>query len=96
MRKVTPALREKVLNDFYWKHHHKLSETVDTQLNLFGKALIVDCHSYSYNKNKNVQTIMLEINRDLYLKELTNDKSERYLEVKNITSEFIKTIRKCL
>jgi len=49
-----------------------------------------------YNKNKNVQTIMLEINRDLYLKELTNDKSERYLEIKKITAEFIKTIKNCL
>jgi len=46
MRKVTPALREKVLNDFYWKHHCKLSKAVDTQLSLFGKALIIDCHSY--------------------------------------------------
>jgi len=156
MRRLTPELREKVLIDFYWKHHHKLSKTVDTQLNLFGKALIVDCHSYPgkplkrdldknpkrpdfnigtdafhtpkqltevsktffenagytlgidwpyngsivplehYNKNKNVQTIMLEINRDLYLKESTNDKSERYLEVKKVTSEFIKTIKNCL
>ena len=153
LRKVTPALREKVLNDFYWKHHHKLSKAVDTQLSLFGKALIVDCHSYPgkplkrdldknperpdfnigtdsfhtpkqlievsktffenagytlgidwpykgsivpleyYNKNKNVQTIMLEINRDLYLKESTNNKSERYLEVKKVTAEFIKTIK---
>ena len=156
MRKVTPELREKVLNDFYWKHHYNLSKAVDTQLNLFGKALIIDCHSYPgkplkrdldknpkrpdfnigtdafhtpkqlievsksffenagytlgidwpykdsivplehYNKNKNVKTIMLEINRDLYLKESTNDKSERYLEVKKVTAEFIKTIKKCL
>ena len=156
MRKVTPELREKILNDFYWKHHHKLSKAVDTQLNLFGKALIIDCHSYPgkplkrdldknlqrpdfnigtdsfhtpkqlievsktffenagytlgidwpykgsivplehYNKNKNVQTIMLEINRDLYLKESTNEKSDRYLEIKKVTLEFIKMIKKCL
>lgn len=49
-----------------------------------------------YQKNKNVQTIMLEINRSLYLKESTNKKSKKYYETKQITSEFIKAIRKSL
>ena len=39
---------------------------------------------------------MLEINRDLYLKESTNEKSDRYLEIKKVTLEFIKMIKKCL
>lgn len=46
-----------------------------------------------YHRNKNVQTIMLEINRALYLKEPTNEKSERYAAIKRVTSEFIKTIK---
>ena len=156
IRKVTPALKEKVLDEFYWPHHHKLNEAVNNQLNLFGKALIIDCHSYPsiplkrdldknpkrpdfnigtdpfhtpkqlidisiaffndagytlgidwpyagsivplahYNKNKNVESIMLEINRALYLKEPSNEKSERYVEIKKLTADFIKTIRNSL
>ena len=49
-----------------------------------------------YNKNKNVQTIMLEINRALYLKEPTNEKAENYLEIKKVTGDFIKTIKNSL
>jgi N-formylglutamate amidohydrolase len=144
------------LNDFYWQHHNKLCEAVNEQLNLFGKALIIDCHSYPsnplkrdldknsnrpdfnigtdsfhtpkylidlsmsffqnagytlgvdwpykgsivplehYNKNKSVETIMLEINRALFLREPTDEKSERYIEIKKITGEFIKAIKKSL
>ena len=140
--------------EYYWKHHEKLSQAVDNQLNRFGTALIIDCHSYPsnplkrdldknpvrpdfnigtdtyhtsqklidlsvnffekkgyslgidwpykgsivpiehYKKNSNVQTIMLEINRALYLKEPSNDKSENYSEIKKITAEFIEMMKK--
>jgi N-formylglutamate amidohydrolase len=156
IRKVTPEFKEKVLNEYYWKHHSKFSEAVNAQLQQFGKALIIDCHSYPskplkrdldknaqrpdfnigtdafhtpkhlveiskaffdnagyslgvdwpykgaivpleyYQKNQNVQTIMLEINRALYLKEPTNEKSEKYLEIKKLTGDFIKTIKNSL
>ncbi|MEI6697365.1 MAG: N-formylglutamate amidohydrolase [Bacteroidota bacterium] len=156
IRRVTPKLKERILNDFYWQHHNKLSDAVKKQLFFFGKALIMDCHSFPsnhlkrdldknsnrpdfnigtdsfhtpkylidlsttffenagytlgidwpykgsivpfehYNKNKSVQTIMLEINRALYLKEQTNEKSERYLEIKKVTADFIKTIKNSL
>jgi len=49
-----------------------------------------------YYKDKNVQTIMLEINRNLYLNEPTNEKSKRYHEIKKITSEFIKELKNSL
>lgn len=49
-----------------------------------------------YQKNKNVQSIMLEINRRLYLNEPTNDKSEKYSEVKKTTREFISEIKNSL
>lgn len=156
MRKVTPELREKVLSEYYWKHHRKFSKAVQNQLEMFGKALIVDCHSYPsipltrdldissnrpdfnigtdsfhtpqklidlsvsffekagyslgvdwpykgsivpmeyYQKNKNVQSIMLEINRALYLNEPTNEKSERYLEIKKLVGEYVNVIRENL
>lgn len=155
MRIVTPELRTRVLKDYYWPHHEKLNNAVNSQLELFGKALILDCHSYPskpfkrdldknlnrpdfnigtdsfhtpkhlielsktffekegytlgidwpytgsivplehYHKNENVQTIMLEINRALYLKEPTNEKSERYTEIKDVVSKFIRVTKEC-
>ncbi|MFZ4797747.1 MAG: N-formylglutamate amidohydrolase [Bacteroidia bacterium] len=156
MRIVTPELREKVLSEYYWKHHQRFSKAVQNQLDLFGKALIIDCHSYPsipltrdldkssnrpdfnigtdsihtpqklidlsvsffekagfslgvdwpykgsimpmeyYQKNKNVQSIMLEINRGLYLNEPTNEKSERYLEIKKLVGEYLGVIKNCI
>jgi N-formylglutamate deformylase len=153
IRKVTPELKEIVLKNYYWKHHEKLSLAVNNQLKRFGKALIIDCHSYPstplkrdldknpirpdfnigtdsyhtpqelidisvsffenagytlgidwpykgsivpmehYQKNKNVQTLMLEINRALYLREPTNEKSERYSETKKVVLEFLNVIK---
>jgi N-formylglutamate deformylase len=152
MRIMTPELRKRILKDFYWPHHAKLSNAVNKQLQLCGKALILDCHSYpskpfkrdldksanrpdfnigtddfhtpatlieaskayfenagytlgidwpykgsivpleQYQKNKNVQTIMLEINRALYLNEPGNDKLEGYLEVKRVVKHFMEII----
>ena len=156
IRIVTPELKEKVLTSYYWKHHHKFSLAVKNQLDINGKAIIIDCHSYPskplvrdldknpkrpdfnigtdsyhtpkelidlsisffvnagytlgidwpykasivpleyYQKNKNVSTIMLEINRALYLNEPTNQKSETYYQLKQITSEYIRTIKNSL
>jgi hypothetical protein len=152
MRVVTPELREWILKDYYWSHHQRLSDAVNKQLNLFGKAMIIDCHSYPsspfkrdlnkstnrpdfnigtdafhtpahliesskdyfenagytvgidwpykgsiiplehYQKNKSVQTIMLEINRALYLEEPTNEKSVTYLELKKVVKDFMEII----
>jgi N-formylglutamate deformylase len=154
MRIVTQELRKRILRDYYDTHHAKLSNAVNRQLELFGKALILDCHSYPstpfkrdldksanrpdfnigtdafhtpkhlieaskaffekagyslgidwpykgsivplehYQKNKNVQTIMLEINRALYLEEPGNEKSEGYSEIKRVVGEFIRVIHK--
>ncbi len=153
MRNVSPEYKERVLTEYYWKHHQKLSQAVAKQLMQFGKALIIDCHSYPsepllrdlsqeserpdfnigtdayhtpqhlidlsleffnkagytlgidwpysgsivpmeyYQKNKNVQTLMLEINRALYLNEPGNEKSERYSEIKQVTNDFLKMIK---
>jgi N-formylglutamate amidohydrolase len=155
MRIVTPELKKLILKDYYWPHHKRLSHAVNKQLQLCGKALILDCHSYPskpfkrdldkstnrpdfnigtdafhtpkhlievskaffekagyslgidwpykgslvplehYQKNKNVQTIMLEINRALYLNEQTNEKSEGYSEIKRVVGNFIETIKDC-
>ena len=153
MRIVTPELKERILKDYYWPHHAKLSNAVNNQLQLFGTALILDCHSYPskpfkrdldkspnrpdfnigtdsfhtpkhlievskaffekagyslgidrpykgsivplehYQKNKSVQTIMLEINRALYMKEPTSEKLHSFSEIKMVVREFIDTIK---
>lgn len=46
-----------------------------------------------YKKNKNVQSIMLEINRKLYLKEGTNEKSEQYEETKKAVQEYVELMK---
>jgi len=153
IRTVSPELRERILKEYYWKHHGKLSSAVSEQLDEYGSALIIDCHSYPsiplfrdlnqdaerpdfnigtdsfhtpeklidiskeffnkkgyslgidwpyggsivpleyYHKNKKVESIMLEINRGLYLNEPTNEKSENYREIKNVTNEFLNEIK---
>lgn len=156
LRIVTPELREKILQSYYWKHHRRLGNAVNHQLRLYGQALILDCHSYPavplvrdldktagrpdfnigtdqfhtsekiiarsvsffeksgyslgidwpykgsivplahFRKNKNVQTIMLEVNRKLYLKEPTNEKSAGYSEIKALIGDYIRTLRDAL
>lgn len=49
-----------------------------------------------YRQNKNVISIMLEINRALYLKEPSNERSANYTEIKKVTGEFIKSIKTIL
>lgn len=46
-----------------------------------------------YKKDPNVGSIMLEINRNLYLKEPTNEKSDGYKETKKVVQEFLNLIR---
>ena len=46
-----------------------------------------------YQKNKKVYSIMLEVNRKLYLNEPSNEKSEKYNETKNMIAVFIEMIK---
>lgn len=46
-----------------------------------------------YQKNNKVQSIMLEVNRKLYLKEPTNYKTTNYNKTKEVVSGFLDTIR---
>jgi N-formylglutamate deformylase len=46
-----------------------------------------------YQKTKNVSSIMLEINRALYLNEPGNQKSSNYLAVKKIVNEYLKLLQ---
>jgi len=153
LRIVTPELRKNIIDNYYWKHHKQLTSSVQLQLEQFGSARIVDCHSFPhqphrraldqsdyrpdfnigtdafhtpqewkdaslkffeekgytlgidqpysgsmvpkpyYNKDKNVHSIMLEINRRLYLQEPTNEKSSEYQKTKQIVQEFLNLIR---
>ena len=46
-----------------------------------------------YKKNKNIQSIMLEVNRSLYLDENTNLRSKQYLKTKGIIQEYLKLLQ---
>lgn len=153
IRTVTLELRNKILKEYYWKHHNKLTIKVNKQLAVFDKTLIVDCHSFPniplirsldnavnrpdfnigtdsfhtpqnviqasiaffkqkgyslgidwpykgtivpmvhYHKKKKVSSIMLEINRKLYLNEPGNEKSKQYENIKKVTQEYLNTMR---
>ena len=153
LRRINPELRQRILDNYYWKHNTNLTERVRLQLEQLGSATIVDCHSFPnkpliraldqssfrpdfnigtddyhtpqkwidasisffkekgytlgvdqpysgtivpmqfYKKNKKVQSIMLEINRGLYLNEPSNEKTIRYREIKQIVQEFLNLIR---
>ena len=149
LRKVTPELRKHVIQNYYRPHHKTLTIAVQTQLDIEGNCLIVDCHSFPstpllkgldqstnppdfnigtdtfhtpqnlinravayfkekgyslgidwpyngtivpmafYKKDKRVQSIMLEVNRKLYLKEPGKEKSENYAATKEIVQGFL-------
>jgi N-formylglutamate deformylase len=46
-----------------------------------------------YQKNPNVSSIMLEVNRKLYLKENSNKKSNDYAHIKRLVRDFLQLIR---
>ena len=46
-----------------------------------------------YKKTRNVKSIMLEINRALYLNEPGNKKSNNYLAIKKVVTEYLKTMK---
>jgi N-formylglutamate amidohydrolase len=149
LRAVTPNLRNRIMQDYYWEHHNKFTLAVTAELEKHGKCLIVDCHSYPstpitrdlnqspirpdfnigidafhtpqfiidasvaffeekgyslgvdwpysgaivpmnfYQKNPNVFSIMLEINRGLYLLEPSNEKSEQFTTIQQVVQEYL-------
>ncbi len=153
LRTVTPKLREEVIQNYYRPHHKALTLAVQTQLDIEGNCMIVDCHSFPstpllkgldqstnppdfnigtdafhtpqdlidravayfkdkgyslgvnepykgtivpmsfYKKDKRVQSIMLEVNRKLYLNEPSNKKSENYATTKEIVQGFLREMK---
>ena len=154
MRELNASMRERILKEYYWPHHHLLADAVQVQLANYSKATIVDCHSFTnlpfirdqnqapnrpdfnigtdsyhtpkglvefssgffkdkgftveidwpyngsmvpsgyYQSDKRVQSIMLEVNRSLYLREGTNEKSKGYDKIKGVLKEYLEEIKK--
>ena len=46
-----------VYNNYYLKHHAKLEKLVENKLNDYGRAIIIDCHSFS---NKPFETDLIK------------------------------------
>ena len=153
LRTVTPELRKHVIYNYYRPHHKALTLAVQTQLDIEGSCMIVDCHSFPstpllkgldqstnppdfnigtdtfhtpqvlinravayfkdkgyslgvdwpysgtivpmtfYKKDKRVQSIMLEVNRKLYLNEPGKEKSENYAATKEIVQGFLREMK---
>ena len=82
---------------------HTPQNLIDASIQFFkekGYSLAVD-KPYSgaivplqyYKKDVHVQSIMLEVNRGLYLKELSKEKNRDYSEIKQVVQEFLELIR---
>ena len=153
LRILSPLQREKIMKDYYRKHHEAFTRLVDFQLTEFGRCLIIDCHSFPdvpltasfdrvsdrpdynigtdqfhtptalveiseryfkslghsvlidkpysgsivpmkhYGKDKRVQSIMLEINRKLYLEDGSANKSVGYERVKSVVAGWVEVLR---
>lgn len=154
IRKISPAIRKEILNNYYWIHHKKLSQAIQDQLKANNRAVLIDCHSFPntpflrdldqrsprpdfnigtdqfhtpeylietsleffkekgyslgidwpykgtivpleyYKKNKNVESIMLEINKSLYLREPGNERTDNYMDIKKVIREYLKIIKR--
>lgn len=139
---IEPLERETLLDLYYRPHHRNLTETVEKLLKSAGRALIIDCHSFSgkpwpyelnqdydrpdicigtdqyhtsdqlldvtrkefgslgysvkidspfsgsivplkhFRKERKVESIMIEVNRGLYMNEDTGEKNGNFLKLK--------------
>jgi len=153
MRNIDTNLRNQILEDYYFPHHDRLNKAVKEQLDKFGYALIVDCHSFSdipflrdvnkspnrpdinigtdefhtpnlikdfsisyfetkgltvgldwpysgtivpeeyYQRNSNVNSIMIEVNRKLYLKPESIEKNDNFNLLKNTLSDYLTKLK---
>ena len=153
LRKVTPEFKGVVLNNYYWKHHNRLTKIVKDGLKQFNSCLILDCHSFPsspltralvqdsktpdfnigtdsfhtpkhyievskeffkskgyslgvdtpytgsivpmefYQKDQRVSSIMLEVNRRMYLNEPSNKKSTGFNQTKEVVQEYLDLLR---
>jgi N-formylglutamate deformylase len=83
--------------------YHTPKHIIDESINYFetkGYTLGIDT-PYSgsivpmeyYQKDKRVTSIMLEVNRRMYLNEPTNEKSDRYFKTKETVQDYIKFLK---
>lgn len=144
--------RARLIDAYYNPHHNRLNEATRDELATYGRALILDCHSfpskplpYELNqdpnrpdiclgtdsfhtpknlielaetffrehnlrtaqnkpfegtyvplkfleKDKRVFSLMLEINRKLYMDEATGEKSETFDDIKNLIADMVQHI----
>ena len=85
--------------DSYHTPKHLIELSIE-YFNSLGYTLGVD-YPYSgsivpmeyYQKNKRVSSIMLEVNRRLYLNEPSNEKSLEYFKTKNVIQDYIQYIK---
>jgi len=77
------------LVDFSLDFFHRLGYSVGIDWPYRGSIVPLE----HYGKNKHVESIMLEVNRALYLKEPTNEKSEGYPEIRRVVGDYIRGLK---
>ena len=61
LRKENPLLKELIYKSYYLKHHEILTTLVENKLALFGKAIIIDCHTFNGKLHQDNSNTMPEI-----------------------------------
>lgn len=152
LRILSPESKQLILNNYYQPHHQKLNDVVTEQINAVGRALIIDCHSFSnepfrrdlnqhtprpaicigtdefhtpsglldftytyfklagykvqvnspysgsivplnfYRIDDRVHSIMIEVNRNIYMVPGTNKKSRGYLKAQRIINTYLRKV----
>ena len=85
--------------DSYHTPENLITETFK-YFSSFGFSVLIDkpysgsiVPMYYYKSNENVHSIMIEVNRKLYLDGFTNNKSSSYPEIKGIIQGYLKEMR---
>lgn len=156
MRILTDEEKKIILEEYYWQYHRKFIDIVELQLSQYGRAVIIDCHSFAntpllrdinknenrpdinigvdefhtpdylkefsriffelkgysvginwpyqgsivpykfYRQDKTVQSILVEVNKSLYLDDGSLEKSDNYFQIKGHLQEYLREVRNAI
>jgi N-formylglutamate deformylase len=152
IRSISDEIRKRILSNYYWPHYHQLIQAVRSEVMHSGKAIIIDCHSFTdepfirdldqttprpdicigstpYNtsndllettveyfkshgfsikvnspyegsivpvmfiKNHHVRSIMIEVNRKLYMNVSNGEPNSNYSRLKQILKSYFNKVK---
>lgn len=156
LKLVTKGHKDEILKNFYDVHHKELCQATTKKIQLYGKAVIIDCHSFAsvplpyepfqkknrpdicigadtfhtpafliayaeqyfhqkgfsvgindpycgsivpmhfYKQDKNVISVMIEVNRKQYMNEYNGEKTKDFFKMQETLHRFIEEIKEKL